>query len=76
MGKNRKDELDYVVEETVEPSVPVSSTSVLVEPLLTFDRFFLSLGRPMHHKKGIAAYVKNIKGKKTVAAWNALLKGY
>ena len=43
--------------------------------MIMFDRYFMSLGRPMHHKAGMLAY-KNTKGKKTREAWKALFKDY
>ncbi len=47
-------------------------------PVMTFDRYFATLGKPDHHKAGMRAYlsVRNLKGKKSVEAWNRLLDGY
>jgi len=43
--------------------------------MLMFDRYFMSLGRPMHHKAGMLAFC-NTKGKKTREAWEALFEKY
>lgn len=43
--------------------------------MIMFDRYFMSLGRPMHHKAGMLAFV-NTKGKKTREAWEALFSKY
>ena len=43
--------------------------------MITFDRYFLSLGKPGHHRAGMEAYT-NTKGKKTREAWEALFKHY
>ncbi len=43
--------------------------------MITFDRYFLSLGRPMHHRAGLEAY-KNTKGKKTLEAWKKMFADY
>ena len=45
-------------------------------PMITFDRYFAVLGRPAHHKKGMIAFVKSIKGRKTKAEWDRLFQGY
>lgn len=44
----------------------------------TFDRWFASLGRPIHHKAGMLAYLskKASQGKKTVAEWERLFASY
>lgn len=44
--------------------------------MITFDRYFLLLGRPAHHKRGMIAYVKSTKGRKTRAEWDRLFQGY
>jgi hypothetical protein len=43
--------------------------------MIMFDRYFMSLGRPMHHKAGMLAFC-NTKGKKTREAWQALFAQY
>lgn len=58
------------------PGVPAKKAPPApVEPLLTFDRWFISLGRPSHHKAGMQAY-RPTKGRKTKAAWDRLFKDY
>lgn len=43
--------------------------------LMTFDTWFLSTGRPVHHKKGMQAYT-DTKGKKSVDYWNQVFSTY
>ena len=43
--------------------------------MIMFDRYFMSLGRPMHHKAGMLAFC-NTKGKKTREAWKTLFAKY
>lgn len=45
------------------------------EPTMTFDRWFISLGRPLHHKAGMVAFAKT-KGKRSSNAWYKLFKAY
>jgi hypothetical protein len=44
--------------------------------LITFDRYFIMLNKPAHHKRGMKAYLKSIKGKRTKEEWDNLFKGY
>lgn len=45
--------------------------------LLTFDRYFLTLDRPLHHKAGMEAFAKNkIKQKRTASMWNKIFANY
>jgi len=47
-------------------------------PLLTFDRYFASTGKPGHHKAGMAAYLQRRGGpaRKTKEAWDSLFAQY
>lgn len=67
------EEIEEVV-EVVAPK-PVKKERPAPPQMITFDRYFMSLGRPMHHKAGMAAFA-NVKGKKTVEAWDALFEKY
>lgn len=58
-----------------EDPVPVKKERPAPPQMITFDRYFVSLGRPMHHKAGMAAFT-NTKGKKTIEAWDALFEKY
>lgn len=45
--------------------------------LLTFDRYFLTLSRPLHHKAGMVVFAKNrTKQKRSVAQWDKIFKDY
>lgn len=57
------------------PSSKPMKTTKPAEPMLTFDRWFATTGRPAHHKAGMRAYV-NVKGKRTKAFWDGLFKSY
>jgi len=75
-----KDIFEFVSEggeEKVEEKEKVQSPKVRPVPpkLITFDRYFNSLGRPGHHKAGMMAYV-NTKGKKSREVWDSLFKDY
>ena len=47
-------------------------------PVLSFDRWFASTGKPAHHKAGMHAGLSRgvLRMKRTVAAWNALFENY
>ena len=68
---SKKEKETEVVVEVLAPVVVEEP-----EPRISFDRFFQTLGKPAHHKKGMIAFVKNVKGKLTLAAWSALFEGY
>jgi hypothetical protein len=83
-----EEEKDFIdeLEEELTASAPVVGEKVAEEvtappyrspppPMITFDRYFMALGKPMHHKAGMAAY-GSIKGKKTKEAWDSLFKKY
>ena len=63
--------------DTFKPEAKKEEPVVTIKPpqVVMFDRYFMSLGRPMHHKAGMLAYV-NTKGKKTREAWKALFAKY
>jgi len=48
------------------------------ELVFTFDRYFSSLNKPLHHKSGMKAFLKGrvANSKKTVAEWNRLFERY
>ena len=71
---DEQDIFDMIVEE---PKVEVKKKkSVQPAPqMITFDRYFISLGRPLHHRAGMEAYA-NTKGKRTRESWGALFKNY
>ncbi len=83
--KKEKDleELEYVLDEIVEDTGESAVVTFKVAPkeavkppqMITFDRYFTSLGRPMHHKPGMEAFCKT-KGKKARPAWEALFAKY
>lgn len=52
-----------------------AAPAVAPPPVVSFDRWFATTGRPQHHKAGMRAYAST-NGKKTVAAWNAVFAGY
>ena len=78
-----EEETDYVLDEIIkdtEEEVKMSFKPVKKDPpappkMITFDRYFLSLGLPVHHRAGMAAY-GNTKGKKTLEAWKSLFASY
>ena len=70
----------------VEPTAPPVSRSAPAAamppapptppvPVVSFDRWFATTGRPQHHKAGMQRFAAT-KGKKTVAAWNAVFARY
>ncbi len=61
-------------EKDIAEPLPVEVVEAPI--VMSFDRYFLTLGRPQHHKRGMAAFVKSVKGKKTQQAWELLFKGY
>lgn len=57
----------------VEEPAGVSPTPVV----MTFDRWFAQTGKPAHHIAGMRAFGgQKIKGKRTVAQWDALFQSY
>lgn len=71
-----KDDTASIVVETPVAAV-VKPKAPLVVPMMTFDRYFISLGKPLHHKHGMAAYIGKLsKSKKTREAWDKMFKGY
>lgn len=75
---------DFDLEEEAAPApakaqspapAPAPAAPAAPEPVVSFDRWFASLGRPQHHKAGMKAYAST-KGKKTVTAWIAVFAGY
>lgn len=42
---------------------------------MTFDVWFSSLGRPLHHKAGMRAFAPT-EGRRTKSGWEALFKSY
>ena len=58
-------------EKVVEP---VKKAPVKVK-LVTFERFFISSGRPLHHKAGMEAFT-NTKIKRTMEAWELVFAEY
>lgn len=88
MAKDKKDAPDApqadvagaVVQEKAADAVPQaekadSAPQQDATVLVTFDRWFRTLGRPEHHKRGMRAFAST-DGKRTVAAWNQLFKNY
>lgn len=73
---------DFDLEEAAPAPAPVKAQAPAPEPakeapspVVSFDRWFSSTGKPQHHKAGMKAFAPT-KGKKTVAAWNAAFAGY
>ena len=67
-----------VAPEPVKPAVVVRKAAHTVpksEPVMTFQRWFATLGKPAHHKAGMMAFTST-SGKRTPAAWNAAFKNY
>lgn len=72
-SSTEKEEKEEQAREVPKSPNPVPS----MKNKMTFDRYFISLGRPTHHKSGMEAYLGNkAKGKKTKEAWDRLLKDY
>ena len=68
--------LDNEKGEEIAGTVWTKPVAVSKPPqMIMFDRYFMSLGRPMHHKSGMVAYC-NTKGKKTRKAWETLFEKY
>jgi hypothetical protein len=45
--------------------------------LMSFDRWFATTGKPIHHKAGMLTYLRNtFLGKRTKADWDNLFKAY
>lgn len=57
---------------TEEQTLPMI---VAPEMVISFDRWFPTLGKPSHWKTGMKAYAQT-SGKKTIAAWAELFKNY
>ena len=57
---------------------PAKTGPTTPELRLSFDRYFVSLGKPSHHKEGMRKFLppRAIKGKRTVADWDALFVTY
>ena len=70
-----------VEEKTKVPAVnkpkPVGKAIRKVSPipLLSFDRWFETTGRPPHHKRGMRAYTA-MRGKHPKKFWDQLFAGY
>lgn len=64
-----KEEKEVVVLAPVKKVLPTPPV------LITFDRYFTMLKKPMHHKLGMIAYAP-VKGKKTKEAWDLIFKNY
>lgn len=60
---------------SLNPDAHKKKVAIKPTPMITFERYFMSLGRPMHHKAGLVAYC-NTKGKKTREAWKTLFEKY
>ena len=73
--KKKKEESDSLKDSFEVKETKIMPPKKLSEPMLTFDRWFPTTGRPLHHKRGMAAYV-NTKGRRTKAVWDALFKKY
>ena len=54
------------------PTPPPKPARAKPEPVFSFDRYFASLGKPIHWKAGMRAWLSRraAKGKRTVAEWN------
>lgn len=65
------------VSSFVEPAKP-AKTAKVTEEMVSFDRWFATTGRPVHHKLGMKVHISKaqIQGKRTVSAWNELFKKY
>lgn len=62
----------------VKTEMPASPAPVVKAPppqLVTFDRWFVTFGKPDRWKAGMRAFA-DTTGKKTVAQWNAIFAGY
>lgn len=66
--KTKKEKETEKVQKAAEPK----------EPMLDFNRYFISTGKPPHHKAGMEAYLseRQLKGKKTKKAWDRLFQDY
>ncbi len=75
----RKKKIKEESPEKTEMAQPAPSKSKVKPQIrihwMTFDRYFISLGKPMHHKQGMVAYT-NTRGKKTKEAWTKIFKDY
>lgn len=67
------DKVETKVENPVAAKTKVEVKSAI--QLISFDRWFLTTGRPAHHKAGMRAY-SNTKGRRNKAAWDQLFKNY
>ncbi len=91
MGKPKKGEESGTKEEEVldtpkasspapstRPPRPMPKRLPKLEPVFSFDRYFATLGKPIHHKAGMKAFVKkaDLRSKKTVQAWNRIFAAY
>jgi len=71
MSKQKSDESMATV-VTEKPAQPL-----VVEPMLSFDRWFATTGKPAHHKLGMLAFIKGRStGKRTKSSWDEMFKGY
>lgn len=71
--------LEETSQEPPRTQVPKSSASVRKrDPVMNFDRWFATTGRPAHHKAGMRAFLgpRRVNGKKTVAEWERLFRTY
>ena len=71
-------EVPEAAKEKLTPAKPTPVASTAPKPkvlLLTFDRWFATTGRPMHHKAGMKAYV-NVTGKRPKEFWDQLFAQY
>lgn len=78
--KDKKSEVPVAQSKPTTAKAFVKAAKLVekVEPeqMISFDRYFTVLGRPSRHKKGMIAFLKSIKGRKTKAEWDRLFQGY
>lgn len=81
MSKKKDKDLELGFEESfieAEPVAPEKKEAAPPELMLSFDRYFSTLGRPDHHKAGMKAFLKKgqAQGKKAKSYWEQLFKTY
>jgi hypothetical protein len=54
-----------------------TETNPAKTPLMSFDRWFATTGKPIHHKSGMLVYLRNtFLGKRTKADWDNIFMAY
>jgi hypothetical protein len=79
MAKKKDTEEVEVREEASPPPLPPPPAPP-PEPVMSFDRYFQTTGRPFHHKAGLLAYLQaagsGTGGKRTKNQWDAIFAQY